>query len=67
MVKLLLFLLLACVCWPLALVAVVLYPVAWLVSLPFRLMGRAVRELVELALSILLLPVRIPARVLRAI
>ena len=39
MVKLLLFCLLLMVCWPLALMALVLYPVVWMVLLPFRLVG----------------------------
>ena len=39
MVKFLLWLLLLVVCWPLALLALVLWPVVWLLSLPFRLVG----------------------------
>jgi hypothetical protein len=39
MLKLLLWLLLFIVCWPLALLALILYPFVWLLSLPFRLVG----------------------------
>ena len=58
MVKLLLFCLLLVVCWPLALVAVVLYPLVWLVLLPFRLVGLAVGGVFALVGAIFFLPVR---------
>ena len=54
--KLLLWLLLLVLCWPLALLALVLYPVIWLVSLPFRLVGIAVEGVFALLRSIALLP-----------
>jgi hypothetical protein len=63
MLKLLLFCLLFVMCWPLALVAVVLYPLVWLLLLPFRLVGIAVEGALELVAAIVFLP----ARVLRAI
>jgi len=50
-------------CWPLALLALVLYPFVWLVLLPFRVVGIAVGGVLELVKSIILLP----ARVLRAV
>jgi len=59
MLKLLLFLFLLCTCWPLALVAVVLYPFIWLVLLPFRLVGIVVGGTFHLVEAIFLLPVRI--------
>ncbi len=59
MVKLLLFLLLLAVCWPLALLALVLYPVVWLLSIPFRLIGIAVDGALELVKAVILLPARI--------
>lgn len=62
MVKFLLFCILLVMCWPLALLALVLYPVIWLLLLPFRVVGIAVGGVLELAKSIILLP----ARVLRA-
>ncbi|GJQ21600.1 MAG: hypothetical protein HBSIN02_19550 [Bacteroidia bacterium] len=58
MITLLLWLLLLVVCWPLALLALVLYPVAWLLLLPFRLLGIAIDAVFDLLRSILLLPGR---------
>jgi hypothetical protein len=63
MVKFLLFCILFVMCWPLALLALVLYPFVWLVLLPFRIVGIAVGGVLELVKSIILLP----ARVLRAV
>ena len=59
MTKLLLWLLLLVVCWPLALLALVLYPFVWLLSLPFRVVGIAVDGVFELLKAILLLPGRV--------
>ncbi len=59
MVKLLLFSVLLVACWPLALLALVLYPLVWLVLLPFRLVGLAVRGAFDLVTALFLLPVRI--------
>jgi hypothetical protein len=59
MLKLLLWLLLLVLCWPLALLALVLYPIVWLALLPFRLVGIAVNGALELVRSIVLLPARI--------
>ncbi len=58
MVKLLLFCLLVVFCWPLALLAVVLYPVVWVVLLPFRLVGLVVGGVFALVGAIFSLPVR---------
>ncbi len=63
MVKFLLFCILLVLCWPLALIALVLYPLVWLVLLPFRVVGIAVGGVLELVKAIFFLPVR----VLRAI
>jgi len=63
MVKFLLFCILLVLCWPLALIALVLYPFVWLVLLPFRLVGLAVGGVLELVSAIIFLP----ARMLRAI
>ncbi len=63
MISFLLWCLLLVVCWPLALLAAVLYPVVWLLLLPFRLAGIAVHGALELVAAIVFLP----ARVLRAI
>jgi hypothetical protein len=59
MVKLLLWLLLLIFCWPLALLALVLYPVLWLVLLPLRLLGIAVDGVFELVKAVLYLPARL--------
>ncbi len=61
--KLLLFCILLVVCWPVALVALVLYPIVWLFLLPFRIVGIAVGGALELIAAVITLP----ARVLRAI
>jgi len=57
--KLLLMLALLLVCWPLALALLVLYPIAWLVLLPFRIVGFTVEGLLSLIKEIFLLPARI--------
>jgi len=59
MVKFLLWLLLLVVCWPLALLALVLYPIVWLLLLPFRLVGIAFEGVFELIRAIILLPARV--------
>lgn len=59
MIAFLLWLLLLVVCWPLALIALVLYPIVWLLLLPFRLVGLAVEGVFELLRAIILLPARV--------
>lgn len=66
MIKFLLWLILLVLCWPLALLALVLYPVVWLVLLPFRLVGLAVEGVFALLAGIILFPARLlrgPSRV----
>jgi len=46
-------------CWPVALVALVLYPFVWLVLLPFRIMGIAVGGVLALLSTLFFLPVRL--------
>ncbi len=58
MLKLLVFLVLLCCCWPLALMSLVLYPLVWLVVLPFRLLGIVVGGTFHLVEAIFMLPVR---------
>jgi hypothetical protein len=58
MVKFLLWCILLVLCWPLALVALVLYPFVWLVLLPFRVAGIAVGGALALVSAIIFLPVR---------
>ena len=59
MAKFLLWLILLVVCWPLALLALVLYPIVWLLLLPFRLLGIAVGGVFALFRAILFLPARV--------
>jgi hypothetical protein len=58
MLNLLLFLILMIVCWPLALAALLLYPLIWLILLPFRLVGIVVGGTFELIAALFYLPVR---------
>jgi hypothetical protein len=57
--KFLLWLLLLVLCWPIALLALVIWPIVWLLSLPFRLVGIAVEGVFELLRAIILLPARL--------
>jgi hypothetical protein len=57
--KILLWLVLLVLCWPIALLALVLWPLVWLLSLPFRLVGIAVEGVFELLRAIILLPARL--------
>lgn len=63
MAKFLLFCILLILCWPLALLALVLYPFVWLVLLPFRIVGIAVGGALELVWAIVTLPARVIRRV----
>ena len=63
MIKLLLFLILLLLCWPVALAALVLYPIVWLILLPFRLVGIVVGGTFDLIAALFTLP----ARVLRSV
>ncbi len=59
MLKFLLWCVLLILCWPLALLALVLYPLVWLVLLPFRLVGIAVGSVLSLISALLSLPTRV--------
>lgn len=64
----LLWCLLFVVCWPLAVLAIVFYPVIWLLLLPFRILGFAVHGVLEIVKSLILLPIKLltaPFRLLR--
>jgi hypothetical protein len=63
MIKFLLWCILLVFCWPLALLALVLYPLVWLLLLPFRIVGIAVDGVLELVWALITLP----ARLLRAV
>ena len=59
MLKFLLWLLLFVLCWPIALLALVLYPLVWLLLLPFRLVGIAVEGVFRFLRALLFLPARL--------
>jgi hypothetical protein len=59
LIAFLLWLLLLVICWPLALLALVLYPLVWLLLLPFRLVGIAVGGVFELLRAVMRLPARV--------
>ena len=59
MVKFLLWCILLVLCWPVALIALVLYPLVWLLLLPFRLVGIAVGGALSLVWALVTLPVRL--------
>jgi hypothetical protein len=59
MTKFLLWCILLVLCWPLALFALVLYPLIWLVLLPFRIVGFAVDGVLELLWTLATLPARV--------
>ncbi|MDE0104903.1 MAG: hypothetical protein OXN89_21200 [Bryobacterales bacterium] len=62
MLKFLLWLILCVLCWPLAIVALVAYPIVWLLLLPFRVLGVAVGGLLETLRWAIALPARVFAR-----
>jgi hypothetical protein len=59
MVKFLLFCILFVISWPIALLALILYPLVWLLLLPFRILGIAVGGVLELVWALLTLPARL--------
>ena len=59
MVKFLLWCILLVLCWPAALLALVLYPIVWILLLPFRILGIAVEGVLDLIWAIVTLPARI--------
>ena len=61
MVKFLLWCILLVLCWPLALLALIVYPIVWILLLPFSLVGIAVGAVLDLIWAL----VTLPARVLR--
>ena len=63
MIGFLLWCILFIMCWPLALIALFLYPIVWLLLLPFRLIGIAVGGVLELVVAIIRLPFRVLRRV----
>ena len=63
MVKFLLWCILFILCWPLAIVALVLYPIVWLLLLPFRIVGFAVGGVLEFIWALLTLPASVVRRI----
>ena len=59
MAKFLLWLILLVICWPLALLALVLFPIVWLLLIPFRLLGIAVEGVLGLFKAVIMLPARV--------
>lgn len=59
MVRFLLWCILLVLCWPLALLALVVYPIVWILLIPFRLVGIAVDGVLGLLRGIVMLPVRL--------
>jgi hypothetical protein len=59
MVKFLLWCILLILCWPLALLALILYPIVWVLLLPFRIVGIAVGGVLDLIASLITLPARL--------
>ena len=63
MVKFLLWMILFVLCWPVALLALLLFPLVWMLLLPFRLLGIAVAGALELVWAVVTLPARVLRRV----
>jgi hypothetical protein len=59
MLGFILWLVLLMLCWPLALLALLLYPLVWLVLLPFRIIGIGVDAVFDLLRAVVMLPARI--------
>ncbi len=57
--KFLLWLILLVFCWPLALLALILYPIIWVLLIPFRLIGITVTAVLDLFKTIIFLPARV--------
>ncbi len=59
MIKFFLWCILFILCWPLALLALILYPIVWLILLPFRIVGIVVDGVLELLWAVVTLPARL--------
>lgn len=62
MLKFLLWCILLVLCWPLALLALIVYPIVWLLLLPFRIVGIAVGGVLEFIAALITLPARLLRR-----
>ena len=66
MTKFLLWLILLVICWPVALLALLLFPIVWLLLIPFRLLGITVNAVLDLFQAIIMFPARLlrgPSRI----
>jgi len=63
MITFVLWCLLFLLCWPLAILALVLYPIVWLLLLPFRIVGIAVGGVLELIWALITLPARVVRKI----
>lgn len=63
MITFLLWILLLIFCWPLAIIALFIYPIIWLLLLPFRIVGLAVGGVLELVWALVTLPARLVRRI----
>ena len=61
MIKFLLWCILLVLCWPVALLALLIYPIVWVLLLPFRILGIAVTGVFALLAAIILFPARVLA------
>ncbi|MBE0431917.1 hypothetical protein IBX73_00475 [candidate division WOR-3 bacterium] len=59
MLKFMLWLILFALCWPLAILALLLYPLIWLILLPFRILGIAVNGVLAVFKAVIMMPARI--------
>ncbi|OGD20295.1 MAG: hypothetical protein A2Y70_06945 [Candidatus Aminicenantes bacterium RBG_13_64_14] len=59
MMKFLLWLILLVICWPIALMALLLFPIVWLLLIPFRLLGITVSAVLDLFKAVITLPARL--------
>lgn len=66
MIKFFLWCILLILCWPLALLALILYPIVWLILLPFRLVGIVVDGVFELLRTVITLPAHLFRKLSRA-
>jgi hypothetical protein len=63
MLKFLIFCVLLFFCWPIALLALILYPIVWLLLLPFRIVGIAVEGVLELVWALITFPARLVRKI----
>jgi hypothetical protein len=63
LIKFFLWLILLVICWPLALLALILYPIVWLILLPFRIVGITVSAVFDLFKTVITLPARVLKRI----